>query len=494
MSKIINTFKYGSSEVKRVLLLTILSGIATVVLAVLAIVGLGFVFFFGALIMLFVTISLAQTMGIKQGESDSNLARPIGEAYSDGIRNDTVRIGEPETYAAPNISYVPQDNMATVESTNEDEVDIIYANDDDMDELSEAISSGKISKKKAEKIKKKKQKKAKKAKIEKAKKDKTKKEKTKKKKLVVVKNNSAEPTEEASVQYSSDSEADELDFARPSIGDETEVAVESTSSLDDDLSFLDELEEEETEEEEEAKVVQITEEEAKSYDKKKIKKTLHKFKVKKDHRMVMIDRCEKFNIKQTPAYIWKDGNVFNILLIEKEPRIVSLPLYMINEIQYLKKQPANEFSDYAVFKSARGMLVEMFRPYLPDYTHSTVVDDMSSYKNLYGIGPGIYFTNTSASSLFDLLSAEFIVKDKVTASNKVNVYFKEAYKANIKLRDNVIDANGYADSISRILDNLAKSTISYNEFKETLNLMIKNKLITEEFASYYMDVRNKLKG
>ena len=34
--------------------------------------------------------------------------------------------------------------------------------------------------------------------------------------------------------------------------------------------------------------------------------------------------------------------------------------------------------------------------------------------------------------------------------------------------------------------------ISYNEFKDTLNLMMKNKLITQEFAMYYMDVRDKL--
>ena len=100
-------------------------------------------------------------------------------------------------------------------------------------------------------------------------------------------------------------------------------------------------------------------------------------------------------------------------------------------------------------------------------------------------------TNNSAKALFDLLGVEFVVNDKVTDSTKVNKYFKDAYKANIMLRDNVIDANGYADKISYILDNLAKASISYNEFKETLNLLIKNKLITQEFAMYYMGIRDK---
>ena len=55
----------------------------------------------------------------------------------------------------------------------------------------------------------------------------------------------------------------------------------------------------------------------------------------------------------------------------------------------------------------------------------------------------------------------------------------------------IIDANGYADKISVILDGMAKSTMSYNEFKDTLNLMVRNKLITQEFAMYYMNVRDK---
>ncbi len=208
--------------------------------------------------------------------------------------------------------------------------------------------------------------------------------------------------------------------------------------------------------------------------------------------MVMVDRADKYNIKQTPAYIWKTDNSFHILLIEKEPRMLTLPLYMLNQITYLKKQPVNENADYGILKGAGGLLYDLFKPYLPEYTRSTVVNDMTSYKNLYGIGPGIYFTNTSAKHLFDLLAADFFVEDKVTTSNKVNIYFKEAYKANIKLRDSVLDANGYADSISIILDNLAHSTMSYNEFKETLSLMIKNRLITEEFAGHYIEVRNKI--
>ena len=205
----------------------------------------------------------------------------------------------------------------------------------------------------------------------------------------------------------------------------------------------------------------------------------------------MVDFCKKLKIVQTPAYLWIDGKEVKLLLIERKPRIITFPIYSVNEITYLKKQPANEYSDYSVYKG-QGMLAELCKPLLPSYTYSTVVDDMSAFKNLYGFGPGIYVTNTSAKHIFDLFSVDFRVDDKVTKSSKANIYFKEAYKANIKLRDSVIDANGYADSISKILDNMAKSTLSYNEFKDTLNLMIRNKFITQEFASYYMGVREKI--
>lgn len=243
---------------------------------------------------------------------------------------------------------------------------------------------------------------------------------------------------------------------------------------------------------EEQPIVALTQETVTTYDRKKVKKTLHKFKVRRDHRMVFVDRSDKLKVKQTPAYIWVEKKEFHLLLIEQEPRHITIPLYQIKNITYLKKQLANEDIDYAVYRGD-NVLADMFRPYLPDYSHSTVVDDLSAYKNLYGIGNDIYVTNRSASALFDLLGVEFQVDDRVTMSNKVNIYFKEAYKSNILLRDNVIDANGYADRISKTLDNLAHSTISYAEFKDTLNLMIRNKLITQEFASYYMGVRDELR-
>lgn len=269
---------------------------------------------------------------------------------------------------------------------------------------------------------------------------------------------------------------------------------EDAASMEEDL-ILEIEDDEEIKQEENGNnrlvvIKQASEDEIEAYTRKNVKKLFHRYKVKRDHRQILIDKCEKHYINQTPAFIWVDKNEVHLLLIESEPRHMVLPLFSIKEITYLKKQAVNADTDYPAFHR-KNMLTDLFRPCLPDYTQSTVVSDMNSYKNLYGFGPDIYVTNNSAKALFDLLGVEFVVNDKVTDSTKVNKYFKDAYKANIMLRDNVIDANGYADKISYILDNLAKASISYNEFKETLNLLIKNKLITQEFAMYYMGIRDK---
>lgn len=398
MKRIINTLKYGNTKVKSILILTILAGLLTIGFIFSAIAFGKLIFFFGAVIGAFITISLAQTFGINEEVIDSG---DMGKNES-GLDEDEDGV----------LDTVMDDNQETAHTK----------------------------KKKEKKIKEKK----------------TKKEKVKK-----------------------------------SNKKNKEVKEEQV----DEEEQLDEEKQEDTEQNKETKEnkkpTPITFEVLKTYNKKKIKRTKHKYRVKKEHRMVMIDRCEKLSIYQTPAYIWEYDNKLNMLLIEEEPRLITLPIFNLKEVTYLKKVSATPEIEYSLFKG-NTLMAELFKPYIPDYLNSSVEGASVAYKNLYGIGPGIYFTNTSAKNLFEVTGLKFYVEDKVTTSNKVNYFFKEAYKSNILLRDNVIDANGYADRISNILEDMAKSTISSNEFKDTLNLMIKNKLITQEFATYYMEFRANL--
>ena len=426
MRRIINTFKKGSGKAKLFLILALLTGVLSVCFVILSFFTGQLLFFFGAVVSLFVTISLFQSFNI--------CGMDITESDTDGNTNDE----NTEDKNAENINA--EEDNAKDENAEEDNAEEDNAKDENVeDKNAEDEKTGENKKK-------------------------TVKEKTRKEKKKTPKNRKTKKNKKSAV---------------PEATDKNDI-VSIPDMADADKGVSDNPE----------KAEPLTIEEAQKYNRKLIKKTMHKFKVKRDHRLVLIDRCERFNISQTPAYIWVQDKEFHILLIEKEPRQLIFPVYSIKNIKYLKKQPANPDIDYAVYKTG-SVISGLFGKYVPDYVHSTVVDDLTAYKNLYGIGPDMYFTNRSAKNLMDLLPAEFSVEDKVTTSNKVNIYFKEAYKANILLRDNVIDANGYADRISVILDNMAKSTISYNEFKETLNLMIKNKLITQEFAAYYKDVRDK---
>lgn len=447
MGKLINTLKYGTAKAKLLVLYMLLCVAAIAGFAVAAYVTRQMLFFFGAVAGVFTLISIAQTLGIEgvdtppeeqalpldkqsmpAGEAD---ALPEADAY-------TAQGNEEQGFNVQSQEWVSSDINSGEDL--EDYDDMYEKEDSEPDDMTELLSNtGTVRKKKGllAKLFGGKHKRAKKAKVIKSKND---------------------------------------------AGD-VEQTVEPGEK---------QAEEQEEKHKKLVVIKQASDEELDSYDKRKIKKTFHKYKVKKDHRMVLVDFSEKYHIKQAPAYIWVSGNEFHLLLIEDEPRHLIFPRFSINAITYLKKQPVNPDIDYPAFKR-KNMLTELFKPCLPDYSHSTVVTDLTAYKNLYGIAGGIYFTNNSAKHLFDLLGAEFAVDDKVTASNKVNVFFKDAYKSNILLRDSVIDANGYADRISKTLDSMARSSISYNEFKDTLNLMIKNKLITQEFAMYYMDVRDKVK-
>lgn len=442
IQKCINTIKYGTAKARAIVLLSLLFGIGAVGAVVCTIVFRQILFIFAAVVCAFIVITLAQTLVIQggvvedAGNAETREERHSGHAKSQdaGKKVDHMKL---PVFAK---RKKRKDENSVDGENSEDNSPVFAKRKKRQDE--KAADAGHTDANEQ------------------------------------VKEDIVTPEDDSKLQEAQDAEGKNGHHKRKK---------QQKRETDDDGQIA----QNKPEQTEEQSVVALTQETVMTYDRKKVKKTLHKFKVRREHRIIFVDHSEKLKANQTPAYIWVEKKEFHLLLIEQEPRHITIPLYQIKNITYLKKQPANEDIDYAAYKGS-SVLADMFRPYLPDYSHSTVVDDLSAYKNLYGIGNDIYVTNRSASALFDLLGVEFQVDDRVTMSNKVNIYFKEAYKSNILLRDNVIDANGYADRISKTLDNLAHSTISYAEFKDTLNLMIRNKLITQEFASYYMGVRDEL--
>lgn len=443
--KCLNTIKYGTAKARAIVLLSLLFAIGAVGAVVCAIVFRQILFVFAMIVCVFIVITLAQTLIIQGGVAD----------HAENVeKRDSSRSGRMRTQDTDK----RVDHMKPLVFAKRKKRQAEKAADGENPEENSPVFA-KRKKRQAEKAA-----------------DGENSEHTDANEQV--KDDISTPEDGSKLQEAPDAEEKNGHHKRKK---------QQKREADDDGQIA----QDKPEQTEEQPAAALTQETVMTYDRKKVRKTLHKFKVRRDHRMIFVDHSEKLKANQTPAYIWVEKKDFHLLLIEQEPRHITIPVYQIKEITYLKKQPANEDIDYAAYRSS-SVIADLFRPYLPDYSHSTVVDDLSAYKNLYGIGNDIYVTNRSASALFDLLGVPFQVDDRVTMSNKVNIYFKEAYKSNILLRDNVIDANGYADRISKTLDNLAHSTISYAEFKDTLNLMIRNKLITQEFASYYMGVRDEL--
>lgn len=266
------------------------------------------------------------------------------------------------------------------------------------------------------------------------------------------------------------------------------------SSNDNSLEDDDTLKNDSTEEDSITKNGKATDKKPESdysqYDEKSLKKIMHEYKVKKDHRTVLIDGSNTFVINQCPAYIWVAHNAFHILLIEKEPRHITIPEFKITSVEYLSGRMSEYQKEYIAFNKP-SIITNVFSEYLPDYISIKGARDNIKAKNLYMIYPDICFTNNSASQLFDLLYLDFKVSDNITLSSNYNDYFKNAYKNGILLRDKVMSIESYKNHIKSILEDLSLSSISQDEYDTTIEHLLKHHLITKEYADFYSEYRRK---
>ncbi|MEG2439968.1 MAG: hypothetical protein RSB37_00520 [Acetivibrio sp.] len=224
------------------------------------------------------------------------------------------------------------------------------------------------------------------------------------------------------------------------------------------------------------------------YDDKTIKQLMIQYKVKKEHKKIMIDISQTFHIKNCPAYIWKERKEVFLLLLEEKPRIIHIPIEKIRTIGYEKMVDARPSIDYGEFKE-HCMITKLFSEFLPQYKEGTYRGKPGVYKNLYRMAPDIQITNTSARNLFDVLGVDFEIKDEVTNSDFYSAYYKMAYKTNILWKDGVIGTSEYKEKIKELLNLVATEKLSKQIFDELLEQLVKNKLITIEYAAYYRELR-----
>jgi hypothetical protein len=220
------------------------------------------------------------------------------------------------------------------------------------------------------------------------------------------------------------------------------------------------------------------------YTKKEINQLFHKYKVKKNHRPILIDESINYHIKQNPAYVWVQHGKLHILVIGKEPRKITVAAETASNIYYEPQVPANQAREYDCLEGT-GLVPMVFSEYRPIYHNIHRHGHSEEVKNLYRICGDIKITAPSAREIMALVQAEFVVHDATMASDDFNQYYKQVYKNKILLDDGVLNIKDYQARIRVILQNLAEAPITPAAFRMTLTDMVANQLISNEYATFY---------
>lgn len=229
------------------------------------------------------------------------------------------------------------------------------------------------------------------------------------------------------------------------------------------------------------------------YNEQLLKKIRKKYHVKKDHRPILIDSSKTYGIKESPAFIWRVHNKVYLLLIEKEPRKISISRDMILNMGYVSDVRADKTKEYLAFQKD-NLITSVFGGFIPDYFDSKAKNANLKYKHLYEIYPDIRISNRSAAQVMDLLYLNFMPKDKITQSEKLNGYFKRIYAAHIMYQDRVYSITEYKEAVENILKELCYAEMPDQEFVITLENLVKGRMISSEYANHYMEYRSKVQG
>ncbi len=221
--------------------------------------------------------------------------------------------------------------------------------------------------------------------------------------------------------------------------------------------------------------------------KSELKKIMVKYKVKKEHRPVIIDSSERYKVEKCPAYLWVNRGKVHFLLMESTPREIVLDYHNATTVTYeiAAADPATEYTQIRTNMALSGI----FGGCVPTYRENVDNRRRTSVKNLYVIGDDIRLTNTSARAAFDLLKADFDMSEKYMLPGLRGSFSKEAYKTKVLWQDGVINTSEFKTRTKNLLQRMTKAKISPLEYDNNLREMVYNQLITKEYADYYADAQ-----
>lgn len=239
--------------------------------------------------------------------------------------------------------------------------------------------------------------------------------------------------------------------------------------------------------------LEIRAEELLAYDEKKVKQVFYKYKVKKEHKNIIIDSWEEKGIKQVPAYIWTVRGQLHILVISGAVQEYTMPLSKTGKLIYKRGVICQTKEEYVQFRK-ESLLSAVFSKYLPVYHSGNKNHRPVIYKNLFAFDNGLTVTNTSVRTIVELLHPQIEIDDIVMRDVRYNDFFKEVYKLGVLLREQVYSIREYQSLVNEVLQNLAESGITKEEYENTLQALYQNKLITEEYIRFYLQYRSQRQG
>jgi len=234
------------------------------------------------------------------------------------------------------------------------------------------------------------------------------------------------------------------------------------------------------------------EDELMEYDEVVMKQVFYKYKVKRDHKTIMIDTWEEKGIKQLPAYMWVTKGQVHILTIGQEVGQYTIPMSKTGSLYYKKGVICQAKEEYLQFRK-ESMLGTVFSPYLPTYHEGNKNHRPVLYKNLFALENGLTVTNTSAKTVISMLNPRLEVDDIVMRDVRFNDYFKEIYKLGLLFREQIYSVKEYQAKVNDVLRRYVTSGVGQEEYENTLQSLYQHKLITEEYIMFYMQYYDRIR-
>ncbi len=219
---------------------------------------------------------------------------------------------------------------------------------------------------------------------------------------------------------------------------------------------------------------------------------LHRYKVKKDFVPIVIDESKKFDTARTPALVWMKKKIVYFLLMEGNERVESMPLARFLNVTYRSEVREDNLDAYNRIRSDMG-IYEQFEDVMPTFNSFTNRMGITNYtKNQYVLGGDVAVTPRSLRALRSKYKFEMHIYDSLKLQGEHSIYFKRAFEARLLWIDQVIGQQEYQNIISAILQQMVDDTeLSRYDCLDNMEQMIQNRLITDEYADYYMQQRQR---